>query len=159
MYDELIPALTTAVRIACPQLTDVHRQSIRAHVEQSVQLARKPGWERKAAAHAELYRLLADSIDDTGVASVLRMGVVLVSHLAVTAGPGLDGMITSAHRRLLVHLDASDPDAAEHETESYLRCLHYTAHLACRNGLRIGDHQLGLSQRESQQLSLSFPSR
>jgi hypothetical protein len=86
MYDELIPALTTAVRIACSQLTATHRQVIRAHVEQSVQLSRKPGWERKATAHAQLYPLLADGIDD--------------------------------------------PEAAEHEAESYLRCLHYTAHLA-----------------------------
>lgn len=134
MYNELIPALATAVRIACPQLTAAHREAIRAQVEPSIQLPRKPGWERKAAAHAQLYRLLADDIDDPAAAAVLRMGVALVRDLALTAGPGMDGMITSAHRRLLAHLDASDPEAAGHEAESYLRCLHYMSHLVSRTG-------------------------
>lgn len=105
-------------------------QTIGAHVEQGIRLPRKPGWERKAAAHAQLYLLLADAADDPVVASVLRMGAVLVRDLAVTAGPGTDRMITSAHRRLLAHIRAADADAAEHETDSYLRGLYDKSHLA-----------------------------
>jgi DNA-binding FadR family transcriptional regulator len=133
VYDELIPALATAIRMACSTLTAAQRRTIRARVEPSISLPRKPCWERKAAAHAQLYRSLAEATaDDAAVASVLRMGAVLVRDLALTAGPGMDGMITSAHRRLLAHLDASDPEGAEHEAESYLRCLHYMSHLANR---------------------------
>jgi DNA-binding FadR family transcriptional regulator len=133
VYDDLIPALATAIRITCRHLTVPCLQTIGAHVEQGIGLPRKPGWERKAAAHAQLYRLLADAANDPVVASVLRMGTVLVRDLAVTAGPGSDGMITNAHRRLLAHLSAADADAAEHEAESYLRTLNFMSRLASRS--------------------------
>ena len=61
---------------------------------------------------------------------MLRMGAELVRDLAVTAGPGTDGLITSVHRRLLACLGAANADAAEHETQRYLRCLHLMADLA-----------------------------
>jgi DNA-binding GntR family transcriptional regulator len=129
MYDGLVPALATAVRLTCPHLSAQNLQAIGTQVEQGSRLPRKPGWERRAAAHAQLYRLLADAVDDPVVAPVLRMGAELVRDLAVTAGPGTDGLITSAHRRLLARLGAADAAAAERETERYLRCLHLRAHL------------------------------
>lgn len=129
MYDGLVPALATAVRLTCPRLSAQNLQAIGTRVEQDIRLPRKPGWECRASAHAQFYRLLADAVDDPVVAPVLRMGAELVRDLAVTAGPGTDGLITSAHRRLLARLGAADADAAEHETERYLRCLHLRAHL------------------------------
>jgi DNA-binding FadR family transcriptional regulator len=130
MYDGLVPALATAMRLTCPRLSAPNLQAIGTRVEQGSRLPCKPGWERKAAAHAQLYWLLADAVDDPVVVPVLRMGAELVRDLAVTAGPGSDGLITNAHRRLLARLGAADADAAEHETERYLRSLYLMADLA-----------------------------
>ena len=67
----------------------------------------------------------ADAVDDPAAAVVPRQGITVVRDLALTAGPAADGMITSSHRRPLAHLPAADPDAAEHEMERLLRCMHY----------------------------------
>jgi hypothetical protein len=61
---------------------------------------------------------------------VLRMGPRIVRELASTAGPAADGIITNSNRRLLAHLRAADADAAEHEMDRLLRCLHLMWRLA-----------------------------
>ena len=53
MYDGLVPALATAMRLTCPHLSAPNLQAIGTRVEQGIRLPRKPGWERKAAAHAQ----------------------------------------------------------------------------------------------------------
>jgi hypothetical protein len=109
MYEELIPALATATRIACLRLN---------------------GRQPEDAADAEIFGLLAGAVQDPAVAGVLRLGPQIVRDLASVAGPAADGIITNSNRRLLRHLRAADADAAEYEMERFLRCLHVLWRLA-----------------------------
>jgi hypothetical protein len=58
--DELIKAQVLTARVACEQITSPVLQRLAESVDQACCLPSKPGWERKAAAHAEVFRLLAD---------------------------------------------------------------------------------------------------
>ena len=109
MYEDLIPAIATATRIACLQ------PEVRGAA---------------AAGDAEIFGLLAESAPDPGVAGVLRLGANIVGDLASAAGPLADGIISNSNRRLLAHLRAGDADAAEQEMEKLLRCLHMMWRLA-----------------------------
>jgi hypothetical protein len=129
VYETLIPALATAARIASVRLATPHIKAISDGIGQLTGVPGWPDWERKAAGHAAIFGLLADAVDDAAAAGVLRLGITVVGDLAVMAGPVADGMIASSHRRLLAHLRAADPDAAEQEMESLLRSLHYMWHL------------------------------
>jgi hypothetical protein len=113
MYDELIPALATATRIAC---------------------LRQANGEPEGAADAEIFTLLAASVPDPGVAGVLRLGPRIVHDLASAAGPAADGIISNSSRRLLAHLRAADGEAAEQEMERLLRCLQLMWRLARGSG-------------------------
>ncbi len=123
---ELIWTQATAarVRIACEKLTAPALGMLRDSVECAASLPTKPGWERKAAAHAEIFRLLADIAGDR-VAEDPGGGVGFAGELLRAAGPAVNGMITSSRRRLLEHLLAGDADAAEREMETHLRVLLY----------------------------------
>jgi DNA-binding FadR family transcriptional regulator len=109
MYEDLIPAIATATRIAC---------------------LRPEAQEAAGAADAEIFGLLAESAPDPGVAGVLSLGTSIVRELASAAGPLADGIISNSNRRLLAHLHAGDADAAEQEVEKLLRCLHMMWRLA-----------------------------
>lgn len=109
MYEDLIPAIATATRIACL------RPEARAAA---------------GAADAEIFGLLAETAGDPGVAGVLRLGTSMVRDLAAAAGPLADGIIANSNRRLLAQVRAGDADAAEREMEKLLRCLHVMWRLA-----------------------------
>jgi DNA-binding FadR family transcriptional regulator len=132
VHENLIPALATATGIACRRLTSQHLITIENAVEQVIRLPRTPSWEHKANAHAEIFRLLAEAVDDPAAALVLRVGVGIVRDLVINAGPAADGIIINSYRRLLPHLRAADADAAEREMEMYLRCLHFMWRLTGR---------------------------
>src|SRR5438270_4166194 len=87
VYENMIPALATATRIACLRLNSQHITTIENAVELGAQAPRSPGWEQKAAAHAEIFSFLAEAVDDPAVAGVLRMGTGIVRDLAITTGP------------------------------------------------------------------------
>lgn len=123
MYEELIPALVTATRIACLRL-DTAPGPI-------VETAAGPG------AETEVFTRLAAYAPDPGVARVLMLGPRVVGGLASTAGPAADGIIRNSSRRLLEHLRAADAEAAEYEMERLLRCLHFMGRLA-RGSRRAG---------------------
>ncbi len=145
----MIPALATATRIACLRLTSQHISAIENAVEQGGSLPRRAGWEQKAAAHAEIFSLLAQAVDDQAVARVLTLGSDIVRDLAITAGPAADGVIISSRRRLLDGLRAGDAEAAEHEMEEHLRCLHFMWRLTGRRGLAtMADDQRRLVSKE-----------
>jgi hypothetical protein len=116
VYEELIPALVTATRIACLRLDTAPGPAAEA--------AAGPG------AETEVFTWLAACAPDPGVARVLMLGPRIVGGLAATAGPAADGIIRNSSRRLLEHLGAGDADAAEHEMERLLRCLHFMGRLA-----------------------------
>ena len=138
----MIPALATATRIACLRLTSQHISAIENTVEQGASLPRRPGWEQKAAAHAQIFSLLAQAVDDQAVARVLTLGTEIVRDLAIAVGPAADGIIINSRRRLLAGLRARDAEAAEHEMEKHLRCLHSMWRLTGRRArTTIGDGQ------------------
>ena len=87
-------------------------------------LPTRPGWERKAAAHAEIFRLLAE-IAGPPPAGNPDGGAGFIRELMRAVGPAANGMITSSRRRLLTHLCAGEAGAAEQEMETHLRALHY----------------------------------
>ena len=62
--EELIEAQAMAARTACEQMTAPAMTRLLGSVERASSLPAKPGWGRKAAAHAEFFRLLADVAGD-----------------------------------------------------------------------------------------------
>jgi DNA-binding GntR family transcriptional regulator len=129
---EVIGELAMAARIACEQMTEPALNAVRDTIERACRLQAKPGWARKAAAHAEIYPLLADMAGQTAAAGERAGEASLIRELMSAVGPVADGMITSSRRRLLAHLGAGDADAAALETEAHLRVLHYMWRLAQR---------------------------
>lgn len=119
-----IQAAAARVRIACEKLTAPALGMLRDSVECAASLPTKPGWERKAAAHAEIFRLLAEIAGDR-VAGNPGSGAGFAGELLHAVGPAVNGMVTSSRRRLLEHLLAGDADAAEREMETHLRVLLY----------------------------------
>jgi DNA-binding FadR family transcriptional regulator len=93
-------------------------------------------WDRKVAAHAEIFNVLADAANDPLAGPLLSSGVGLAYDLMIAAGRAADGMIASSRQRLLSHLRAGDAEAAALEMEKHLRVLHYIWRLANRAGHR-----------------------
>jgi hypothetical protein len=94
-------------------------------VERACGLAARSQWDRKAGAHAEIFRLLADLVDDPLLAPVLTGATGYMRELMLAVGRAADGMIVSSRRRLLVHLRAGDGEGAALEMERHLRVLVY----------------------------------
>ncbi len=74
----LIRVQAMAARVACEQMTEAALRVLRDSVDQASCLPARPGWERKAAAHAEIFGLLADVAGDRaagqsgGLAAAMR---------------------------------------------------------------------------------------
>ena len=128
--EEVIRGQAMAGRIACEQLTEPALNAVRATIEGACRLPSRPGWGQKAAAHAELYPLLADVAGIRAEAGERGGEAAVIRELMCTVGPVADGMIMSSRRRLLAHLSAGDADAAALELETHLRSLHYLWRLA-----------------------------
>jgi DNA-binding FadR family transcriptional regulator len=118
-----IQATAARIRTACEKMTAPALGMLRESVEYAASLPAKPGWERKAAAHAEIFRLLAEIAGDRAAGN--PGGAGFAGELMHAVGPAVSGMIISSRRRLLEHLLAGDADAAEREMETHLRALHY----------------------------------
>ncbi len=127
--EELTVMQALAARIACEQMTAPAMKILLDSVERASSLPTRPGWQRKAAAHAEFFRLLADAAGDR-TADALAGQARLIGDLMCTVGPAANGMITSSRRRLLARLSAGDADGAALEVEEHLRVLHYMGRLA-----------------------------
>ena len=132
----LTEAQAIAASIACGQLTGAALAAARARVQQASGLPARPGWERKATAHAEIFRLLAETAgeaDELAVAGLIR-------ELMLTVGPVADGMIISSRQRLLARLRTGDAAGAAVEMEGHLRVLCYMGRLGAmrRRVLRLG---------------------
>jgi hypothetical protein len=145
--DELIRVQAMAARAACQRITAPTLKLLLDSVDRACCLPARPGWEVKAAAHAEIFHLLADVAG--GPAAAGRPGghgaygaqevqgahgaqVRLIGDLMLTVGPAANGMITSSRRRLLARLRAGDAEGAALEMEDHLRALHYMWRLAHR---------------------------
>ena len=129
--NELIQAQVTAARTACEQITGPALERLLDSVDRACRLPARPAWEGKAAAHAEIFRLLAEVAGGAAAAGEHSRQAGLIRDLMRTVGPVANGMITSSRRRLLSHLRAGDADGAALEMENHLRVLHYMWRLAC----------------------------
>ncbi len=133
MDEGLIQVQAMATRIACLRMTAQHLKALHDSVEQACRLPARSQWDRKAAAHAEIFHLLADVADDPVLAPVLSGAAGLMHHLMLTVGRGADGMIVGSRQRLLAHLRAGDAEKAALEMEKHLRGLRYMWRLTRRS--------------------------
>jgi DNA-binding GntR family transcriptional regulator len=134
MEEGMIQAQAMAVRIACTRMTVPHLTEFHDSVERACGLTARFQWDRKAAAHAELFRLLAAVVDDPQLAPLLTGGAGYLRELMLAVGRAADGMIVSSRRRLLTHLRAGDGEGAALEMERHLRVLLYMWRLALPGG-------------------------
>jgi DNA-binding GntR family transcriptional regulator len=129
MDDGLIQVQVRAIRASCARLSAPQLQALQHSVVRASQLPRS-GWARKAAAHAEIFSLLAGIADDPVLVRALSSGAGLARQLMVVVGPAVDGMTASSRQRLLGCLRAGDPEGAAHEMETHLRVLTFMGHCA-----------------------------
>ena len=121
MDDELIRVHAMATRAACTRMTTTRLRALRDSVEHASCLPGKSAWDRRAAAHAEIFILLARMTDDPLLTPVLLSAADDVHHLVLVAGPAANGMIVSSRQRLLAYMRAGDADGAALEMERHLR--------------------------------------
>ena len=121
----MIQAQAMAARLACARLTMLHLTELHDSVERACGLAARSQWDRKAAAHAEIFSLLADLVDDPLLAPLLTGKAGYVREMMLAVGRAADGMTVSSLRRLLAHLRAGDGEGAALEMERHLRGLRY----------------------------------
>ena len=121
----MIHAQAMAARIACARMTMLHLTELHDSVERACRLTARSQWDRKAAAHAEMYSLLADVADDPLLAPLLTGGAGYMRELMLAVGRAADGLIVSSRRRLLAQLRAGDGESAALEMERHLRVLLY----------------------------------
>ncbi len=133
----MIQAQATAARIASARMTMMHLTALHDSVERACGLAARPHWDRKAAAHAEIFGLLADVADEPRLAE----SVTCARELILAVGRAADGMIMSSRRRLLSHLHAGNGEDAELEMEKHLRTLLYMQRLALPTGTELRAEQ------------------
>jgi DNA-binding FadR family transcriptional regulator len=130
MNDELIRAHVSATRVACGRVTARHLKALHDSVEQACRVPAAVRWERKAAAHAKVFNVLADAANDPSIAPVLSSGAGLAYDLMVPAGRVTDSVIANSRRRILAHLRARDAVGAAPEMETHLRVLYHLWRLA-----------------------------
>ena len=128
--EDLIRVQVRATRAAGQRITGPTLQLLLDSVERACRLPAKPGWEHKAAAHAEVFGLLVEVAGGPAMADRYRGRTRQLGDLMCTVGPVADGMITSSRRRLLSRLRARDAEGAALEMENHLRALHYMSRLA-----------------------------
>jgi hypothetical protein len=128
--EELIWDQAMTVRVACQQITGPDLNRVIDSVDKACRLPTRPEWERKAAAHAEVFQLLADVTGTTATAGQHGHQMELIQDLMYTVGPGANGMIVSSWQRLIRRLRAGDADGAAQEVENHLRVLCYMWRLA-----------------------------
>jgi GntR family transcriptional regulator, transcriptional repressor for pyruvate dehydrogenase complex len=134
MEEGMIQAQAMAARIACAQMTMLHLTELHDSVERACGLTARSQWDRKAAAHAEMFSLLADVVDDPLLAPLLTAAAGHMRELMLAVGRAADGMIVSSRRRLLAHLCAGDGEGAALEMERHLRVLLFMWRMALPGG-------------------------
>jgi DNA-binding FadR family transcriptional regulator len=118
--DELIRLCAAAARVACLRMTPLYLEVLPDSVEQARRMPSRFAWDRKVAALAGIFNLLADVAGDPVLAVPLRDARGHISDLMVTVGPAADGIILSSRRRLLALIRAGEADDVARETEQYL---------------------------------------
>lgn len=131
MDEELICWCVMATRAACVRMNARHLKALQDSVGQACCLPARLPWDRRASAHAQIVKLLADVTADHPVpAMVLTEAVGTLYDLMVAVGPAADDIIKSSRRRLLALICAGDGDGAAAEMEHHLRGLRFMARLS-----------------------------
>jgi DNA-binding FadR family transcriptional regulator len=131
MNDEVLILMQgTIVRAACQRMESAHLRALSASVQQAACLPSRLAWDRKAAAHAEIFNLLGDATGDPVLARVAGVAVGWTHDLALTVGPVADAIILNSRRRLLGCLSEGDADGAGHEMERHLSGLCFMGRVA-----------------------------
>lgn len=128
--EELIAMMAVTVRVACAQLTDTQLAALSSSVAQAAALPARPGWDRKAVAHAEAIALLGDLTREPALIRAAGLAAGWTYDLALATGPAADGLIVASRRRLLHHLRLGEGGAAEKEMDKHLRVLSVMARLS-----------------------------
>jgi DNA-binding GntR family transcriptional regulator len=129
--DTTIQILALAVQDVCGRLTAPHLAELRRSAQRACLMPRHVGWDLRAAAHAEIFALLADAAAEHQVlARILNFGVGFTYHLMIAAGP-VAGLVTArSSERLLALLSAGDAEAAADEMGRHLKVLRFLRRLA-----------------------------
>jgi len=128
--DAMISVLSNATRIACGDMTSHHLNALRDSVDRASCVPARPDWRRKAAAHAEIFNVLADMAVDPATGRLLSSGAGFVFNLMITVGRAADGMAVNSRARFLSRLHGAEWADAAHEMERHLRALHFMWRLA-----------------------------
>jgi len=128
----LIQAQATAAQFACTRVSLPRLKALHDSVEEAWRLPADGGWDKKAAAHAAFFTVLAEAADDAVIAAVLVSGGELAYDLMMMAGRAAHGIVINSRLRFLRRLDAGDPEGAARTLEEHLRILHFMCRLAGR---------------------------
>jgi GntR family transcriptional regulator, transcriptional repressor for pyruvate dehydrogenase complex len=134
----LVLVQSTFARVACEQRTPQDLHALRTSVEQASALPAGAAWHRKAAAHAEFHRLLAEATGTSGYALVAAYMSASLQEIITLAGPAAEGPIIASRRRLLGHLESRDADSAAQEMEDHIARLFQQVLIARVPQMRIG---------------------
>jgi DNA-binding GntR family transcriptional regulator len=129
MDDQLIWPQARAAEIVCKRMSSPELNALHESLQEACQLSADAGWDRKAAAHAAFFTVLAEAADDPVVAPVLLSGSELAYDLMIKAGRMSDGIVINSRRRFLEFLRAGDAEGAALELAEHLRILHFMCRL------------------------------
>jgi GntR family transcriptional regulator, transcriptional repressor for pyruvate dehydrogenase complex len=110
-------------RIACARRTRRDLQLLRHSVRRACCLPPGTPWHRKAAAHAEFHRLLAEATGTPEFAVLAGLISGGMQDLIGRAGPAAEDLIIASRWRLLGHLEARDAQRAAREMEDHMTQL------------------------------------
>ena len=96
MYDQLIQAQATAAQFACTRVSPPRLKALHDSVEEASRLPADAGWDKKAAAHAAFFTVLAEAADDAVIAAVLVSGGELAYDLMMMAGRAAHGIVINS---------------------------------------------------------------
>jgi DNA-binding GntR family transcriptional regulator len=133
MDEAQIKLLATAMDTACTTMSHPYLAALQDSLDRACAISAKAQWERKAAAHAEFFTVLAGATSDPHAALVLRRGARLSYDLMIAAGRAADFIVINSRKRVLASLRAGDASEASVKMEEHLRLLSFIWRLAqCR---------------------------
>jgi len=133
MHEERIQLMAKATSIACAAMTSPHLAALQDSVNEACGIPAGAQWDRRAAAHARFFNVLANVSDHPRSGPVLDDGARLAYELMLAAGRNADGMVITSRRQLLRCLRAGDAEQAAAEMEKHLRVLQFMWRLAGGN--------------------------
>jgi GntR family transcriptional regulator, transcriptional repressor for pyruvate dehydrogenase complex len=128
----------TFARAACEQRTPQALHALCVSVDQACALPADAAWDRKAAAHAEFHRLLAEATGASGYALMARSIGGSLREMITLAGPVAEDLIIASRHRMLGHLASRDADGAAREMEDHMARLSQQVLVACIPQMRVG---------------------